>query len=305
MNRQPSNLALEADANRQQVITDEQARFFLDNGFLVIRNVLRGKELRLLQEQTLQMVEKGLAGQTDDRDYLYRIRANGEKVYWRTEYVIDKSEAAKVLLGHPFILHTVDKLQGPHFIPTWDSLVVKAPNNAAAVPWHRDALLPEGCKDPRPIFNVDFYLDDADESSCLWVIPGSQHWESAEADERCSRPGFTTGDAVPVPMKAGDVILHNIQLLHGSPEGEGNALRRTVYYEFRPGEIETAYGPHTLEYLPIKQRILLDCINRRRQSGYTEEEQAFEYRPTGAFAPSREDEAPASYRIPHESYWRK
>lgn len=300
----PLNETMEADANLQQVITDEQARFFLNNGYLVIRNVVRGEELRRLQEQTLQIVEKGLSGHTDDSDYLYRIRANGEKVYWRTEYVIDKCEANKVLLGHPFILHTVEKLQGSNFIPTWDSLVVKAPNNAASVPWHRDAAVPEGCQDPRPIFNVDFYLDDADEKSCLWVIPGSQDWAASDAEERCSRPDFVTSDAIPVPMKAGDVILHNIQLLHGSPEGEGNAMRRTVYYEFRAGEIEDEYGPHTLEYLPIKQRILQDCIIRRQQCGYTEGEQAYEYKPTGKFA-SSDHEAPVSYRIPHQNYWRK
>ncbi|ACT02246.1 phytanoyl-CoA dioxygenase family protein [Paenibacillus sp. JDR-2] len=297
---------LEADAKLQSVITDEQARYFLDNGYLIIRNALMGEELRLLQEQTLQIIENGLAGQTEAGDYLYRIRANGDKVYWRTEFIIDKCEAAKVLLGHPFILRTVEKLQGPNLIPTWDSLVVKAPGNAASVPWHRDAAMPDGCLDPRPIFNVDFYLDDADEGSCLWVIPGSQHWESAEADERCSRPGFETNDAVPVPLKAGDVIFYNIQLLHGSPEGEGNALRRTVYYEFRPGEIETGFGPHTTDYLPIKQRILRDCINRREHCGYTEGEQAFEYHPTGAYAFSEsEEDVPPAYRVPHENYWRK
>ncbi|WP_317618471.1 phytanoyl-CoA dioxygenase family protein [Paenibacillus sp. PL91] len=209
-----------------------------------------------------------------------------------------------MLLGHPFILNTVEKLQGANFIPTWDSLVVKVPNNAASVPWHRDAAVPEDCQDSRPIFNVDFYLDNSDEHSCLWVIPGSQNWAASEAEERCSRPGFVTSDAVPVPMRAGDVILHNIQLLHGSPEGEGNALRRTVYYEFRAGEIEAEYGPHTLAYLPIKQRILQDCIIRRQQCGYAEGEQVYEYKPTGAFA-SYYHEAPLSYRIPHENYLRR
>ncbi|GLX68592.1 phytanoyl-CoA dioxygenase family protein [Paenibacillus glycanilyticus] len=303
MNTRESNEAQVADANLQLVITDEQAQFFLDNGYLVIRNVVRGEELRLLQEQTLKIVEKGLAGQEEDEDYLYRVRANGDKVYWRTEYIIDKSEAAKALLGHPFILSSVEKLQGPNLIPTWDSLVVKAPNNAASVPWHRDAEVPEGCQDARPIFNVDFYLDAADEQSCLWVIPGSNHWSSSQAAERCARAGFDVSDAVPVPMEAGDVILHNIMLLHGSPEGEGNDLRRTVYYEFRPGEIELEFGPHTPEYFPLKQQILLDCMNRRKQSGYANEERAFEYRPTESFALTSHAE-PASYRIKHSSYWR-
>jgi phytanoyl-CoA hydroxylase len=301
MNQQDIQIP-EADALLQDEITQEQAQFFLDNGFLVIRNVVVGEELRLLQEQTMQAVDIGLAG-TGDADYMYRVRKNGERKYWRTEFIIDKQEANKALLAHPFILRSVAKLQGVNLIPTWDSLVVKIPNQAASVPWHRDALVPEGCTDPRPIFNVDFYLDQADLKSCLWVIPGSNHWANDVADERIGRPGFDVSDAVPVPMNPGDVIFHNIQLLHGSPEGDGNALRRTVYYEFRPGEIEAEFGPHTLEYLALKQHMLVDCIEKRKKAAYTSRETPFEYQPQGAFALGVKQK-PLTYRYDHSDYWR-
>ncbi|CAN7468948.1 phytanoyl-CoA dioxygenase family protein [Paenibacillus sp. LjRoot56] len=292
----------EADALLQDEITSEQAQFFLENGFLVIRNVVVGEELRLLQEQTMKAVEIGMAG-SGDEDYMYRVRKNGERKYWRTEYIIDKQEANKALLAHPFILRSVAKIQGINFIPTWDSLVVKIPNQAASVPWHRDALVPEGCTDPRPIFNVDFYLDEADLKSCLWVIPGSNHWAADAAEERCALPGFDVSDAVPVPMNPGDVIFHNIQLLHGSPEGDGNALRRTVYYEFRPGEIEAEFGPHTLEYLSLKQHMLVDCIEKRKEASYTSGETPYDYQPKGAFALGTK-QAPKTYRYAHSDYWR-
>ncbi|RED64823.1 phytanoyl-CoA dioxygenase family protein [Cohnella lupini] len=295
----------EANAAVQEAITEEQAKFFLDNGYLVIRNVLSAEELRLLREQTQGVVDKGIAGEGVDEDYLYRVRGSGERVYWRTEYVIDKLDATKALLGHPFILKSVEKLQGNNFVPTWDSLVVKIPSQAASVPWHRDAEVPVGCADPRPIFNVDFYLDDADEKSCLWVIPGSNRWDPGSASERCARPGFDFDGAIPVQLTAGDVIFHDIQLLHGSPEGEGNALRRTIYYEFRSGEIEVEFGPHTLEYLTIKQRLLNDCIDRRKQTLYGASEKSFEYRPAGALALAGGEVPPQTeYRYPHEKYWR-
>lgn len=299
----PKNQIFEADALLQDVISNDQAQFFLDNGFLVIRNVVVSEELRLLQEQTMGVVEAGMSGDGDE-DFRYRVRENGERVYWRTEYIINKLEANRALLAHPFILRSVEKLQGPNFIPTWDSLVVKVPDQAASVPWHRDASVPTGCTYTQPIFNVDFYLDAADLKSCLWVIPGSNHWEAAAAEERCSRPGFDFTDAVPVPMNPGDVIFHNIQLLHGSPEGEGNALRRTVYYEFRAGEIEAEFGPHTLEYLALKQHMLVECIGLRKQAAYTSSEQHFDYRPGGAFAIG-EKQTPKTYRYPHDNYWRQ
>lgn len=292
------------DARVLDCITDEQAQFFLDNGFLVVRNVLAGEELELVQSEMEKLYDKGAAGVEGDPDYMYGKGAkSGRRILRRIEYVIDKSDPMKALLGHPFILRSVEKLQGPNFIPTWDSMVLKAPDEGIIVPWHRDAAVPPGCTDPRPIFNVDFYLDEADLKTCLWVIPGSNRWTAEAAAERCGRPGFTTEDAIPVPMQPGDVIFHNIVLLHGSPDGDGNALRRTVYYEFRPGEIEAEFGPHTLEYLSLKQHVLFDCIERRKQTQYGAVEKPFAYNPNGKFA-VKEPKEPYQYRYAHEHYWR-
>ena len=296
------------DASVQDAITDEQAQYFLDNGFLVIRNVLRGEELKLVQDEMMKLVERGTAADPNDPyypDFMYKRHSRtGQNVFARVEYVIDKSDVMKALLGHPFILRSVGKLQGRNFIPTWDSMVLKVPNDGAIVPWHRDDQTPEGFEDPRPIFNVDFYLDEADLQTCLWVIPGSNHWTREEAEARCQREGFDTSDAIPVPMQPGDVIFHNIMVLHGSPEGQGNPLRRTVYYEFRPGEIEAAIGPHTLQYLTLKQEVLLDCIERRKRMPYAAHETPFEYRPHGMLA-LHKPRKPETYRFPHADYWRK
>ncbi|WJH33416.1 phytanoyl-CoA dioxygenase family protein [Paenibacillus sp. CC-CFT747] len=52
-----------ADAAVQESITEEQQQFFLDNGFLVIRNVLRGAELELIQSEMMKLVDQGAAGE--------------------------------------------------------------------------------------------------------------------------------------------------------------------------------------------------------------------------------------------------
>ncbi|MBW7457357.1 phytanoyl-CoA dioxygenase family protein, partial [Paenibacillus sepulcri] len=185
-----------ADAQLQDSINEEQAKFFLDNGFLVIRHVLVNEELRIVQFEMAKLYDKGVAGVSGDPDYMYGTGVkSGQPILKRVEYVIDKSDPMKALLGHPFILRSVEKLQGPNFIPTWDSMVLKAPDEGVIVPWHRDAAVPDGCEDKRPIFNVDFYLDEADLQTCLWVIPGSSSWSPEASDERCRRPGFSTEDA--------------------------------------------------------------------------------------------------------------
>jgi hypothetical protein len=105
-------------------------------------------------------------------------------------------------------------------------------------------------------------------------------------------------------MNPGDVIFHNILVLHGSPAAR-STLRRVVYYEFRPGEIEREFGPHTPEYIPLKQKVLLSCLRERAKTDYARGEAAFHYRPDRDFAPPASEGAPATYKYPHEQFWRK
>jgi len=314
----PAPTALEAaakafphvDATQQECITDEQAQFFRDNGLLVVRNVLRGDELAAMQRETLPLIEKAVAG-IDDPDYFYKEHEiTGERVPFRFEYVIDKTEAGKALLGHPFILKSVEKLQGPNVIPTWDACVFKNAGASVGIPWHRDAGTGQSRDDFAPIFNVDFYLDEADLSNCLWGILGTTGWPQEKAQALANELNAggefrTPPDAVPIPMQPGDVIFHNILALHGSPAARSH-LRRVVYYEFRPAEIESEVGPHVPEYIPLKQKVLLKCLEHRKRAPYSDGETPFTYRPTPLFA--RVTLAPGeelpTYRYPHSQYWR-
>src|SRR5690606_35037352 len=56
-------------------------------------------------------------------------------------------------------------------------------------------------------------------------------------------------------VQAGDVVLHNILVLHGSLPGHAESpLRRTVYFEYRSIEQEMRVGPHRPGYVGLKQR---------------------------------------------------
>ncbi len=301
------------DASKGSEISDAEAEFFREQGLLVIRNVLRGTELAEMQRETQLLVDRARAG-TDHEDFQYREHEiSGERVPFRVEYVIDKTLAGLALLADAYILRTVAKFQGRNFIPTWDSLVFKNPGAGVAIPWHRDAgthaVHPTlGLR--HPIFNVDFYLDQADIDNCLWGILGSNRWDQATADRvvhELNQGGFQHGHgAQPILMQPGDVILHNILALHGSPPTSGR-LRRVVYYEFRPGETEREMGPHIDAYRPLKQQQLTRCIELRRQAAYAQGETPYAYAPDGAFAlpggPQSGAELP-TFRHPHHHFWR-
>lgn len=84
----------EVDATKQDVISEEQAQFFRENGLLVIRNVLRGEELKAMQDQTAPLVERAVNEKPRDPDYMYKKHElTGAQVPFRVEYVIDKTTA--------------------------------------------------------------------------------------------------------------------------------------------------------------------------------------------------------------------
>jgi ectoine hydroxylase-related dioxygenase (phytanoyl-CoA dioxygenase family) len=197
---------------------------------------------------------------------------------------------------------------GPDLIPTWDAMVLKMPGEGIIVPWHRDAGT-EFVGD-RPIFNVDFYLDEASQDNCVWIIPGSHKWDAQRAQqeiEHMNRNGFSTENAVPATMQPGDVLFHDILVLHGSPASTSQHVRKVVYYEFRTAHVEESKGPHVPAYIPLKQKVLLACLDKRAKVDYIpRDEEPFDYCPPApynkvTFTPQ---EKLPTYRYLHSEYWR-
>jgi hypothetical protein len=84
--------------------------------------------------------------------------------------------------------------------------------------------------------NIGIYLDDANQDDgCLIYVPGTQHQlqpiESIEEKYGWSPPGV-----VQQPAKAGDILVQDMMVLHGSGPRRTEGKRRTIYLEVRPFE---------------------------------------------------------------------
>eukprot|EP01111_Echinosteliopsis_oligospora_P011723 TRINITY_DN3928_c0_g3_i1.p1 TRINITY_DN3928_c0_g3~~TRINITY_DN3928_c0_g3_i1.p1 ORF type:complete len:301 (+),score=80.48 TRINITY_DN3928_c0_g3_i1:15-917(+) len=287
------------DATKQDCVNDEQIKFFEEKGYLVVKNLISESELTVLREETQDIIQQRNIGvdfwYNDDipQDWYnnYKDINNNSSpsppssspsstslatpnkgVPFRVEYVIDKMPSCRRLSAIPFLLRSIEKMQGPNFIPTWDSMVFKMAGEGVPVKWHRDAsassigggykmYTTENKGNPAhfpPPIDVGIYLDAANTKlgNCIYAIPGSQKWDDQLAAVMITHlvsQGFKTGGAMPIEVEPGDMIMHNILVLHGSPACS-SPLRRTVYYEFRAAEAEQVYGPHTKEYTPLKQK---------------------------------------------------
>ena len=291
------------------VIDADSVAAFRELGALRITGVIASAELEALQAETAELVRRSVEERPDDPDFMRKVlHGTDDEVPFRVEYVVDKGPAARALQAHPFILRTVEALQGPTFIPTWDSMVFKQPGAGAQIPWHRDGGLYDdiSISSGGRVFNVDIYLDEADLSNCLYAIPGSNTWDGERAAAECARRnahGVDVDGTVPVRMNPGDVLLHNIVLLHGSQPTVG-PLRRVIYLEYRPEDVEFAHGPHTPAYVEAKRHVLAACIRHRAAQPYAAGERAWA-RADGLDDPAWAEDPP-TFRYHHftPEFWR-
>ncbi len=257
------------------LISDEDVAFFRDNGYLKISRVIAGDELRQLQAEALARIEQVEEG---EKGCLYGDSTQGNgRVLSRVEYVTNWCDAGRALLGHPGILNTVEKISGPDFVYIGEGMVLKMPGEGVQVNWHRDH---GDIWDGQPQnYNVDIYLDDATEENCVWAIPGSNLWDNEKAAAYQGRdviPGEIK-EAVPCVMKAGDILLHDARVIHGSPTTSSDVLRRTIYAWFYSLKALEPFES-TPGYQGIRWRHLQQCIEFRKQMAYADGETPYNYR---------------------------
>ena len=91
-------------------------------------------------------------------------------------------------------------------------------------------------------------------------------------------------------MRAGDVLVHDIRLVHGSHRSRSEGLRRTLYYEFqslawmrregvRPGADTRIDGT----WAKARIRLTRHAIETRQACPYAADETPFDYRVPAGF----------------------
>ncbi|MER3443429.1 MAG: hypothetical protein C4333_04630 [Meiothermus sp.] len=76
------------------------------------------------------------------------------------------------------------------------------------------------------------------------------------------RYGWDMPGVIQVEMEPGDVLLHDVMVLHGSERTLGKALRRTLYYEFRSAEMIESEGPWDTEWITRRLRMIPVALRR-------------------------------------------
>ncbi len=288
-------------------LSEKQVRFFDDNGYLVLKNLITGDLLSRLQvagdtwiKQGESLRQKQLEGtplteQEEDlsRDLAFAKRTDGE-VFFRVNYLHNKQENVSLeLLGSPQVLAVAESLCGPNFVPTYESMVFKKEGDGESIPWHQDAVHTRKHR----VFNFDLYLDDSKKGAgALRVVPKSQ-LEIQDACNVAVQHGWELPGVIHVELEPGDVLLHDVMVLHGSERTLGKSLRRTIYYEFRAAEMIFDEGPWDAEWIDRRLRLIPLALKKYAQNN--PEGQHFDWQVSTALKPKPLGDDATELKVAH------
>lgn len=131
------------------------------------------------------------------------------------------------LATHPAVLAAIESLLGPDLLVHSSSLFYKPPKSLACVAWHQDGLY---WRLSRPAVASAWIAltDSTSESGCMRVLPGSHargalpYTDGAAAPEDLLASGLRTRAPIDeraaraVELRAGEMSLHHVDLLHAS-----------------------------------------------------------------------------------------
>lgn len=207
------------------------------------------------------------------------------------------SDACLRLYGHPGLLAAAASILGDDFVPYNEVTFVKEPGLGPSVAWHQDGTTHWNARDwdaGAHGFNFMTQLYPSTAANGVWVVPGSHRHGRADIKRMVADNGSDRlEDAVPMLCDAGDTIVTNRQLVHGSFANSSPDRRLTLNAGFFPrrrvlnvttrrlnGAVETFDAAR----IEARTRIIQIAIDARRQR--FPHEQSHVYRPLAG----REDE---------------
>jgi ectoine hydroxylase-related dioxygenase (phytanoyl-CoA dioxygenase family) len=232
----------------------DDARFYHDAGFLIVRDALTPAEVTELRDEATHVCRGDLGdirgvtpaepGESDD-DILRR--------YLCIHFPHKLSDVMLRYLSHPAIVDVLTNVIGPDVKCMQSMLFIKASGKPGQA-WHQDEFfIPTR---DRSLAGAWIALDDATvQNGCLWVIPGSHRhgilWPQHEHNDRrfdCTGEAFnfpyTDDDAVPVEVPAGAIVFFNGYLLHRSlPNRAQSGYRRVLVNHYMSAQSLLPWKP--------------------------------------------------------------
>lgn len=251
-------------------ISPEQREQLVNKGYILIPSGISAELLdrlrNLAQRLEQEAMEIHATGESPPRTCIIKDPV-GHRVMRRDDIIEDDADAVLDLLASPGMMAVARELCGRGTVPMHTDILYKHSHPHPVILWH------QGAQHSRKFtyLNVGVYLDDAPEGDgCLRYVPGTQR-ERQPITEMAQEHGWEIPGVVEQAAKAGDILVQDMMVLHGSQPKRIEGVRRTVYIELRPyeGILETAF--QTPEWAELRRRWMGMVVRRAAPEDWPED----------------------------------
>jgi non-heme Fe2+,alpha-ketoglutarate-dependent halogenase len=155
------------------------------------------------------------------------------------------------LVRHPAILDAVEDVLGPNLLVWSTSFFIKAPRDAAFVSWHQDATY-WGLSEPDVVTAWVAFTEATVENGAMRMVPGSHGEQLAHRDTFAANNLLSRGQEIKVEvdeargvdivLRAGEMSLHHVRMVHGSPPNRSNDRRIGFAIRYIPTYVRQLAG---------------------------------------------------------------
>jgi hypothetical protein len=156
------------------------------------------------------------------------------------------------LIRHPRILDAVEDIIGPDILCWGTSFFIKEARNPGYVSWHQDSTY-WGLSSPDVVTAWVALTPSNLENGAMAVIPASHTMEQVPHRDTFDRHNLLTrgqeiavevdeAAAVPLILKPGEMSLHHVRLVHGSPPNPSPDRRIGFAIRYIPTAIRQLWG---------------------------------------------------------------
>jgi ectoine hydroxylase-related dioxygenase (phytanoyl-CoA dioxygenase family) len=216
-----------AASAQSYTITDEDVRFYDENGYFILKGAFSPEDIEMLRAETVALC-RGERGEVAGLPASTRAETD-DAVLGKTLCIHFPHKVSQVMfdvLSHAANVATLTKFIGPNVKCMQSMLFIKSAGKPGQA-WHQDEIfIPTR---DRSLTGAWIALDEATvDNGCLWCLPGSHkrgvlYPQRDNADRNqfdCTAESYQfpydDADAIPLEAETGDLVLFNGYLLHRS-----------------------------------------------------------------------------------------
>lgn len=233
-------------AREPKVLSDEQRRFYFEEGYLSLESFLPADWLGRLRGATAEMIDESRRHEKSDEMFdLETGHSPDTPRLRRLSQPVEHHETYWDFVSTSPILDLAEDLLGPAVRFHHSKLNFKAPSGGVEVKWHQDIpFLPHTNYN---VLTIGVYLEDVDaENAPMGVVPRShrgelfnlyndkEQWTGAIADRDMPRVGVERASYLTGP--AGSITVHNCRTVHGSTVNRSDRPRPLLLYMLSAGD---------------------------------------------------------------------